>query len=408
MSTKVIYPILIIIFSILIIFAIINNKNNNKLNIGVENFINSYLEKHKKDLISNIETNTENTKNIANGNWTYYGTSVDSNKNVSNLININIIDITNNNNNNDNYGTVIIGNDTYNINMILNQNLTAILSNNSSKSIHIRFYNIYGIESNINLNNKFSNSETYQSEISMFNNDKLINKFISYKVFNNYANDELFRIIKENNYYINKPPPLYDFIPYNVITGGSYKFPPNFISFGNEKTNIDPTTVNTIKNKYFGQIQFSIIRVFYSPYGNEIRTQSSNPLLLNISTLQNNQLPTQLKIVPFSEDQRFNNLNSFFKPKATLLYFYKAIKIDTTYSYADPNYQNVTTQDSTLNLNNENRSLNNQYQPTIQYNNLATIKKVNNNIFEKRYFDIKDSNLNDYTIFEFSRNLNKL
>ena len=77
MSTKVIYPILIIIFSILIIFAIINNKNNNKLNIGVENFVNSYLDKRRETLMSNVETNTENTKNIANGNWTYYDTTVD-------------------------------------------------------------------------------------------------------------------------------------------------------------------------------------------------------------------------------------------------------------------------------------------------------------------------------------------
>ena len=85
MSKKIIYPVLIIIFSILIILAILQNKNNKKLNNGIEKFMNNYLESAEDNLKLNVKNNTSITKDFANGTWTYFGTTVDSKYNVDNV-----------------------------------------------------------------------------------------------------------------------------------------------------------------------------------------------------------------------------------------------------------------------------------------------------------------------------------
>lgn len=403
MVTKIIYPVIIIIFSILIIFAIINNKNNNKLNKGIEKFRGKYLDVYEEDLKVNARDNTENTKNIANGDWTYPKTVVNpSTKIVSNLINIFIDNMDTNkisNITNINYGKINMDNNIYIISMILNENIIGSLNSDSKKTIHIKFFNIYGKESTINLSSKFLNPLSYNAQISLFNNDTLLDKFISYKVFNNYASDELFRIITESNYYINEPPPLYDDLAYKIITGGSYKFPNNYIYFSND-TIVNPSASNSIKNKYFDQIQFSIIRIFYSPSGEEIRTQNSSPILLRISGLPNNTIPRILNILPFKEDQVINKLNTFFKPKATILYFYKKTKIDTTYSYLDPML--IYDSSSSLKLSKNNNSMN-LYKPKVAYNKLNTVKKINNHIFTMTYFGINNSDLNNITQFDFNQ-----
>ena len=39
MSNKIIYPILVIIFSILIVYALLNKRKNDKLNNNIERFL---------------------------------------------------------------------------------------------------------------------------------------------------------------------------------------------------------------------------------------------------------------------------------------------------------------------------------------------------------------------------------
>ena len=84
MSEKIIYPCLIIIFSVLIIYFILTNKNNIKLKNNIENF-SVYNEEALK---YNIKNNNIITNELADGDWTSIYSKVDSHYNVDNLMTI--------------------------------------------------------------------------------------------------------------------------------------------------------------------------------------------------------------------------------------------------------------------------------------------------------------------------------
>lgn len=394
MSNKIIYPVLIIIFSILIIFAILQNKNNKKLNSGLEKFMNNYLEYEKNNLKLNVENNLAITKEFANGTWTSFNTNIDSNYNATNLITINIDNIPSiNNSNNKTFGTIILNGNTFIINFISNEIIIA--DYNNVQTLNIKLLNMFSPNENkININPTYNIPNTPISIISFLSGDTLLYKIASYKIYNNKVSGEIYRIIKSQNYFINDPPEIYDFKTYNKIIA-NYQFSNNLIklTFG--------TSNNTIKQKiigsYGGSIKFSIRRVFYSPSkdGKEIITKNSIPLVLNV--LNNDNIPNNIVIRPFSNDKDKNNLNSFFKPKATILYFYKITNYSSTYNFSDKNPISVSK--NVLKLQN---NADNMFKDSIQYDNLTSVERTNTSTFNMTYVTTVNSNLNDSTIIPFS------
>ena len=89
-KNNILYPILIIIFSLLIVYFIMKNKYDKKLTENIEKFENNYIKNNKDQLLKNVLNNSKFTKENANGTWTTIGTTVDSNYNATNLMNINI------------------------------------------------------------------------------------------------------------------------------------------------------------------------------------------------------------------------------------------------------------------------------------------------------------------------------
>ena len=370
MSNKIIYPILIILFSILFIYAIISNRNINKLNNNIENFKNEYIEAIKDNLEENAVNNNTFSKELANGTWTTMSTEVDSNYNVTNVMEINITDVINGSS--DNFGTINFMGSEFNIILALNDNITAVSTSLNVLNIHIKLFNKFTEENNININKPFYIPDTPNAIVTIFISDFMVFKYASYKVYDNKVGAEVYRIIKAKDYIIEQPPPVYDFKTYNVLIG-NYMFPQNYITakFGTTNTSI----YNKIMSDYSQNIKFSIQRVFSSPTGNEIITRNSEPILLNC--IYNDQIPTTINIVSFSEDKTANSLVSFFKPKATLLYFYKLINLNTTYGYGNNNLNSVT--DNVFNLQNNSS---NMYKPIIQYNTLNTVQQVNTNTYQ--------------------------
>ena len=416
MSTKIMYPVLIIIFSILIICAILQNKNNKRLNNGIEKFMNNYLENEKNDLKLNVQNNLAITKEFANGTWTYFYTTVDSNYNASNLITIDIQNIPSiDNSNNKNYGTVKFDPlFVFVINFISNG---IIIANLYNLTINIKFLNIF---SKIN-----STSQIPKSIISVFDGNNLINKFSSYKVYNNKVSNELYGIIKSNDYRIDSPPQLYDFNSYNKIISNDYKFPSKIITL-TFKTSNDSTT-NLIKqkiiNNYSGKIKFSIQRVFYSPSsdGTEIITKSCDSSL--ISVLDNNNIPDKIIIAPFSSDKSENNLNTFFKPKETILYFYKLNgQPQSTYDFSSSVVNNSlltsisnSTNKNTISNNNiitissdflklqNGADGDNMFKKSISFNNPLSVERKNLSTFELTLIRrVRHNNLDDSPSIPFS------
>jgi hypothetical protein len=324
----------------------------------------------------------------------------DSNKKVSNVMNINInrlsieesTDSTINSTTNT-LGKLDFGDVSYNITYASSTNLVASAKDQGNLSISILFNN--KLSSSTVTEKPLNDSFYYNGIASIYIDNTLIYKYSIYKINNDsIASDELCRIIQSKNILMDQPPPIYDFKTYDIIVN-NYKFPNNFISISNWTINKD--ILNVLKTKYNGQIQFGIQRVFISPASTtkEIISYISHPILLNC--IDGEQIPKTLTVVPFQSDKSINELESFFSPKATILFFFKLKNNNVTYEFADNNL--IEKPSTTIKLKNGADQL---MKNTIKYNNINTIQQVNTNNYEVTYLTRVNSDLESSTIFSFS------
>jgi len=421
MSNKIIYPLLIIIFSILIIYGIINIKNNSKLNNSIEsyqnNFINnSFNKSFNKVFKSDIHDNTFITKDFANGSWTIPESIVNNNYTITNLMNININkDITINPNdyvgfsqNSINFGTIDYNGDIYNINYVLNENITAVSSKYKQNNMHIKLFNKFNSEGSILINEPYYTPETLNAVVSIFDNNLLITKFASYKVYNGKVGGEVYRIIKSKDIYIDQAPPLFDYATYEVLMN-NYKYPDSDTLY----TSSDMTYVNN-SSKYnkiisifpTGKLLISVQRVFYSPTGTTIKTKASDPYLMSITSGNNNILSSFI-ICPFSVDKQVNNLVKFFEPKETILYFYTLDQTNSSYSYSNPDIQIPI---SGLKLQNGAENMYG-YSNYLLVNDLTSVQQVSSNTYmmtSAGSYSPNSDPLTSYTTIPFDDILNQI
>ena len=396
-KNNILYPILIIIFSLLIVYFIMKNKYDKNLIKNFENFENNYIKNNKDKLLKNVLNNSKFTKENANGTWTTIGTTVDSNYNASNLMNINIENILSYENNINNFGTINFLDTNFNISYVLNQNIVAISPDIPLLNIHIKLINNFTDE-NKNISKSFYKTDTPMCIVSIYINDFLVYKFISYKIFNNKVGAELYRIIKSGDFIIDNPPQLYDFKTYDILIN-DYKYSENYIKFDFGIN--DKDKVNLIKEKYNSYIKFSIQRVFASPTGNEIVTKISEPILLN--AISNNTIPQKIEINSFSKDKEANKLVNFFKPKYTNLYVYKFIENNIEYEYSDKNP--IYMANKILNLKNNSDKM---FNSVIEYNNLNSVQKISTNKYKITLIKQLNSDLDNPIIIKFLDVYNKL
>jgi hypothetical protein len=457
MSNKIIYPILIIIFSILIIFAIINNRNNSKLNSNIEKFdntdpynvtpiVNYYLDDSKDKLKSDAANNTIFTSKLINGKWTSDLSTVDANHVVSNFLVITLKPDLKLNEYNSTYGTIDYQTtnpptpettEQYDINFLLNENLTAISKNNLAKQLHIKFYNNFSSNGNVVINDPYPKPQEFNCVVSIYENNILKNKFASYKIYDDSTYKvfgELYRIIYNKKFYINNPPPVYDYTVYNMITeknGSRYTFPPTnsllTLSTDNNQTPLTPAQV-AILNNYTGKmgsnndnntrIYCVIQRIFYSPTSNDkqIQTKISPVIELNniIRNINNKQyVPNKIFITPFSADQTANKVSSFFRPYGTNIYFYKYIDQVVSYNYGSNNYYSISNI-SAFNLIQDKNNAKTITQPYLSYKNLnpTNLNKIVTNNYKLTFFSTvlvgSNSQMTDTTSIDFSVLLNVL
>jgi len=379
MTNKLIFPFLIILFSIIIIYGILNIKYNNTFLKNIEKFENNYLERNKNKMITNLLNNNNIIIDFANGNWSWFNTKVDplSNYSVTNTLTIKA----NNSTDSSDLGTISfpidIGNGvetiTFNIVSILNDNLIATIDN--VINIHIKFTNIF--TNNTNINPTYTNIQNVPNAIvTMYFADYILTKFASYKIYNNTVGAEVYRIVTSNDIYIDSIPPTFDFATYNILISSSYQYPTDYASLLMNGTNSSISEI--IQNNYLGNLQFSIQRVYMSPAElqsngspTQIITIMSNQISLSVSP---GEIPSQLIIVPFQDDKEANNLTNFFEPLATIVYFYKYTNKDAFYYYNDPNFVTPVNSNVALRLKN---NANNMFQQNITSNMLNTVTKKN-------------------------------
>jgi len=289
-----------------------------------------------------------------------------------------------------NFGTIDIEGEIYNILILLNENLVAQSQNSKLLNLHMKFLNKFNSDK---LDNKpYKNSETFTAVVSMYSSNTLLTKYISYKVFDGKVSPDIYSIIKSKNFLVGQPPPNFDFNTYNVLIGG-YKFSNNYMYFNFGQTNDDKLQI--INSKYQGKLKFSIQRIFESPTKNEIITRNSPPIM--IDAVDNGSIPSEIVISSFADDKNANSLSKFFKPKSTILYFYKLDRIEKSYDYTKPELLK-----SPKNYLELKSNASDMVDPDFEYNDLNSVREITNNHYKMTYVETKLSNLNDLTIFNFS------
>ena len=297
-------------------------------------------------------------------------------------------------------GTITYMNNIYTINFALNDVIYAVYNGGTLPStIHVKF-------GTIGSNAPFYTTETPMCMITLFSNDILTSKHVSYKVYNALVGAEVYRIILAKDYYAIQPLEKYNFKVYDILTSKDYKYPQNYIypKFGvnySSGTSEDRDAYNLIKTKYNNNLKFSIKRVFQSPTGNEIITTVSQPQ--TISVISGSEIPKELRVKSFNDDKIANNLTDFFIPKYTKVYFYKLTDTNISYDYSDPKMISVS--NAQFKLKNNATSM---FGSNVEFNHLNTVEKVSKNTYTITFFTQTQSDLNSETIIPFSQIYNLL
>ena len=393
-------PFLIIIFSLCIIYAILMGRKEEHFYNKIERFQgkdpNQETLDSKKDsmkdlqaIMTSFSTNVKFTQEYANGTWTAMNSTVDEKGKVSNLMKIDITTL--DGSNNSNFGTVTfpknedmgLNSETImNIDNIFNDVLTCSDPNNKNLFIMVKFLNNFTDERSEQVNPMFTaNKNEPRCIVNVYSNKKLRVKYVSYKIFNDFAGAELSRIIYSQSYIILEPKQLFNLRAYDIITG-NYMFPPKYIGFEFGITPVSSeqrSAFDKIKNNYREVIQFSIKRTFHTPNGKEIQTKTSAPTQLN--AIKDGQIPLSIKIAPLMLDKVANKLDEIYQPKSTIIYFYKIIKEDTIFQFGNSKMNSIS--QSELRLQNNSNSM---FAGTIEYPKIDTVEKVLQNTYEMTYF----------------------
>ena len=110
-----------------------------------------------------------------------------------------------------------------------------------------------------------------------------------------------------------------------------------------------------------------------------------------------NEIPSTVTICPFKADQSANGLTTFFRPKATILYFYKYINQTVAYKFGNKDYINVP--NSSLNIKN---NANTVTASNIKLNDIKSVEKDLTNVFQIQSVNRYTSDLNNATTLNFS------
>ncbi len=332
-----IYPLLIILLSIIGIYYIfIMKKNEYYSNIferfsNKENIQENFLSEDEKTKLANLQvslTNKQFTQTLANGTWTNYLTDIKTGADGKpQVVNLTTIDLKPNDS--DNYsGTVTldfggtIPSLIYNVSNINNLSLYGTLSTNNAYYIEMTFKNPF----DINIDPTAALNTVPQCTVRLMNNNTEEMKYTSYKIFDpNIIGGELSRIISGKHYFDYDVAARYDFKTYNVLIG-DYKYPSKpitatFSTASNLKFN-NTDLSNVIKNDYKDVLIFAYQRVFTGPVNDVIQTKLSNPIA--VSAINGTTYFSKMTIKPIKDENTLNGIsgNTFF-PKSTKVYVYR-------------------------------------------------------------------------------------
>jgi hypothetical protein len=325
----------------------------------------------------NIASNIDYAVEFAKGDWTSLSSTVNSDGLVSELMHIQI-DRTEKDPNHS-YGTITLpANDllktssptTFSIVDLMQTIIQGRDVNNPDCFIALYFLNRFSTDQNNPFDLPYYVGDEPRCVVSYYQYDKLVKRYISYKLKNKLAGAQLSRIIYSKEMQLYDPKPIFDMKIYSLIIG-DYRFSSSYVEFvyDSNPPTLDTKARDKLSFNYGNRLMFSIQRSFYSPTGNTISTRVSPSIML---TLNLEKPPSKLKVVSLQQDMAVNQVDLLYQPKSTIIYFFKYTKSDDSYSYY--NKEAITISKNEMHLKNNSDSM---FKDSISF---PSIKSVLRNV----------------------------
>jgi hypothetical protein len=363
----------------------------NQLEYFEDSYIEAYEDQDKikyqqltemSDNTTIMNSNMEYAMEFANGDWTCLSSTVDDKGNVSNLMQVQITRIEKGSDRT--YGTITLPPSeilktstasTFGITDLLQTIVQGKDVATPDFFISIYFLNKFSSDQNNPYELPYYVGDEPRCVVSYYQYNKLVKRYVAYKLKDKLAGAQLARIIYSKEMQIYEPKSIFDLKIYSIITG-DYKFPSSFIQIAySEANNTVAGSLASIIWKwwytYQRNLMFSIRRSFYSPTGNTISTRISPSVTLTLdSTIINNKnYPTSLKIVALAQDMAANQVDALYQPKSTTLYVYKYVSYNDSYFYGEPN---KTASKNEMNLKNNSSSM---FNDTITFPAITSVTR---------------------------------
>jgi len=384
MINKFIIPLLVIIFSLLVIYYILDKRNKKYF---IEKFM-PIIIKNSTDqtIIINSEDNIENQEEEyedydEDNDEDDYNTDDDDNTDDDNNdydenfskknINENFVagPLVQNSPNNElpyiiyslkgtwtNNNSIVQNNKIYNTTTvnISDEKNPIVKFKFKNKKIKTKIYQVTGVKDNsiickskdnsnilyIRLLNDKEDVKIYKNTLVQYNGQKCLfsfyyptsnkpfSRYISYQILKQPVDSNLLNIVRGKDWIVDFVKEPYDFKTYNIIVG-NYKFPKKImkITYNKKNNNNNKNMFKVIKEKYPKGITLYLKRIYVSPNGKnkEIKTHISKPFKILIKS--EDKIPEMIKIIDFNADKKINskgkyifNKSNKFVPKCTYVY----------------------------------------------------------------------------------------
>jgi hypothetical protein len=363
-KNNIFIPILIILFSILIIVGLFQLRKKQK----IDRIFESFTSKIRQPLLNNVKqteltTNTQFSAKYMTGYWTKPDTSLDSKDKPKNLC---YIDVENNKITNSYKGL------DYKIISFTNLHIVAVpIHKHHNLTLSIDATNVYTNPTENSMNSKINIPFCI---FSISRNDKVIvPPYYSYRVPSGKIRHQLKNIITSKNYKVIESQPLINMSAYNTILN-NYKYANNLIrTVMDTPISNNQKIYNKLNKQYNGIVSFKIQRTFHSPMGGEFTSPFSRRIDLDAYNKTN--IITKLVISPVDDDFKASNIKGKYQPKSTTIYFYKIINTNISYSYTN---NSIATNKDPFELKNGGDSM---YYNNIHFPDLNSVQKKNTSTF---------------------------
>ncbi len=238
---------------------------------------------------------------------------------------------------------------------------------------------------------KFSN--ILQCKVSMYTGTTLNLEYFSYKIFNRRNTGGLLsRLILSKQFYNLDIPMKYNLYLYNKYLK-RYQYPPGMVKANYSllyNKNSESKFIDNLEKKYANQLYICYQREFLTIKNEVLRTPLSRPYIINIKD-RNGLYFANIEIKAINPlEKKLNKIADNFTIRNTIVYFYKMIGQQNSYSFSKDKDNQLISQFNFKNDANTMFNKNNITFPNL-FKTINTNKSTYNLTFVKSYKTLNDN-----------------